>query len=123
MSRSRSESSLSGPDKPVIVACKEQTEGLLSSNLRDMYLWVDVGGVKFIEGSSRRVQWFTPFNLITMWAVDTDFFQLRVVDKKGKLKERTFLCGSEKANMLKGALEETVKLYLQQPELVIRNRQ
>ena len=118
MSRARSESSLSGPDRPVVVHCKEQTDGLLGGSVRDVYLWVDVTGVKFIEGSSRRVQWFTPFNEITMWAVDTDFFQLRVLDRKGRVRERTFLCGSQRAGTLKTALEETVKLYLHQADLV-----
>ena len=119
MARSRSESLLSGPDKPLIIASKEQTEGMLSAkSLRDVFLWVDIAGVKFIDANSRKVQWFTPFNEITVWAVDRDFFKLRLLDKKNKLRERTFLCGSQKANRLKSSMEEMVKLYLQQPELV-----
>lgn len=119
MARSRAESLLSGPDKPLIVACKQLSEGILNkASVKDIFLWIDVAGVKFIEAHTRRVQWFTPFNEITIWAVDGDVFKLRLLDKKGKLKDKMFLCGSQKALSLKKTMEEMVKMYLQQPELV-----
>lgn len=119
MSRSRSGSRLSGPDKPLIVACKQFSEGILSkATVKDIFLWIDVAGVKFIESNTRRVQWFTPFNEITIWAVDGDVFKLRLLDKKGKLKDKMFLCGSQKALSLKQTMEEMVKMYLHQPDLV-----
>lgn len=83
-----------------------------------MYLWVDITGCKFIDGDTKKVQWHAAYNEITAWAVEHDEFKVKLLGRKGKLKERTFMTGYDKATQLKGALEEQVKLYLQQPELV-----
>ena len=51
--RPRAGSLLSGPDKPVIVACKENKDGLIMKMDTLLYVWIDVAGVKFIDSNSR----------------------------------------------------------------------
>ena len=62
-----------------------------------MYLWVDITGCKFIDGDTKKVQWHAAYNEITAWAVEHDEFKVKLLGRKGKLKERTFMTGYDKA--------------------------
>eukprot|EP00854_Cymbomonas_tetramitiformis_P023874 gene23874-28966_t len=100
---------LTAPDKPTIVASKELKKDIFRTN-KDCYLWVDITGLKLIDTSR--------YHEIVSWTVEQDQFRLGILESdRSRTKDMFFITGHGKALELKTALEEYVKIHMQQPEV------
>ena len=79
----------------------------------NIFLWVDVLGLKVVDQASRKVISASTYNEISSWAIDKDSFRVKVITKrpngggpgspihgsdsgKQRLKERVYITGNAK---------------------------
>lgn len=99
---------LSSPDKPVIVHTREIKEHALG---KEGYLWVDALGLKFIS-IQRKAVWERPLEQVKGWEIEGADFLVQI-HRHSKVKDKRFQCGHAMALKLRFALEQQVRIFMQ----------